>query len=321
MLRLMTETATTPDARPWRKRHPVVSRVLLYSLGLGLAVLLFVLFTNRKQDDERTRIAALQVELDGLGIVLATDPTGNAVLAKLDEKFSDAGLPVITQGRVLRWRAMAWRRKAAMAADAAARTSAVAKVEAAFLEALELDLEPLERIALHLEWAEARLERRDVEGARAVLPPLNVMAGLLPQTLLRALLVAQALRLEEDVEASVKLARATLVGLEASLADGSEAYVGGRTWTAGQVAVELANFATTVGDPAEVRTAWNRFRAAAPGDFDVQVAAARGLLRGGAEDDARAAWRAARRINGDLAASEARRDEALQALERERVDR
>ncbi len=324
MFKVMTDDATSVDTRPWRKRHPVISRTLLYGLGLGLAALLFVLFTERKADDEATRIEALQKELDGLSLVLATDPTGDVVLAKLDEKFSGDDLPVITQGRSLRWRAMAWRRKANTASTDAEKQRAVQEVEKALEACAALQLEPAERFALQLEWAEARLERRDVTRARQVLPDsgdlIHLGSAMLPSVLLLSLLEVQAKRLEGQAADAAVLAVKTVQAIEPPLGQ-QIAYVGGRDWTAAQVGIELASFATQVGDPALAGPAWKRLRAAAAYDFEVQVAAARGLLRAGDRANARSAWRSAKALNADLAAAEARRDAGLAALDAEDGDR
>ncbi len=317
---VMPDMQTPAAELPWRKRHPVISRTLLYGLGLGLAALLIVLFMDRQDDDERTRIAALQEELDGLNLVLLADPTGDAVLAKLDERFSGSDLPLITRGRALRWRAMAWRRKVGTATDGAARADATEQAEAALEACAALELPPAERSALALEWVEARLERRDVEGARRVWPEADDLPDV-PSALLFTLLRAQALRLEEQTPAGVELVRSTLMGLEGPLDTEQKAYVGGRSWTAAEVAVQMANFMTLVGEAAEARPVWNRLRAAAGGDFDVQAAAARGLAESGARADALQAWRAAKAIHADLAAAEARSDPVLEALERESQQR
>jgi len=309
-----------PPLRPWRKRHPILSRSLLYGVGLGLAVLLLVLWMDRRDDDERVRVKALQEELDALSLVLATDPRGDEVLRQLDDKFSEPGLPTITRGRVLRWRAMAWRRKAMFAGGAAdakqVKQAAEAAVETALTEADALDLETSERVALHLEWAEARLERGDVDGAFAVLPQPATLTTV-TQGLLFSLMRAQGLRLAGSIPAGLQAARAALGAMERPLGTEQQDYIGGRPWSPVQVAVELAGFVDAVGDPADAVAAWNLLRAAAPASFETQVAAARGLARGHADADARSAWLAAKALNARLAAAEAGRDTLLATLDRQ----
>ncbi len=313
-----TPPETQADVRPWRKRHPVLSRSILYGLGLGLAVLLLVLFTDQKEDDERVRIEALQKELDALSLLMATDPTGQSVLAQLDEKFSASDLPVITQARALRWRAMAWRRGAQHAdaqGDEAAKQAAIQAAEKALAAADALKLPPAERVALRLEWAEALFEREELARARKTLPRPEELTTV-PQALLATLLRAQGLRLEDKLPASLKLVAGALESVDVPIGTEQQDYVGGRTWSALQLAVELAGYLTAVGEPAAAVGAWNRLRAAAPHDYETQKAAALALTQGGASDDALAAWRAARSINGRLAGVEAAREPVLAALEK-----
>lgn len=303
---------------PWRKRHPLLSRTLLYGLGCGLAVLILLLFTQRRDQDQAARLGALGAELDGMGLVLATDPTGTRVLELLDEKFpADAGLPVHLRGRALRWRAMAWRARASGAAaarDTPGRELAYERADAALEACRALDLEPAERTALKLEWAESRLERRDVAAGIELLPAPEEL-GTVPERLLRALLLAQARRLEGRQDQALALARTRVMDLEVPVDTKTKAYVGGREWTALEVAVELAAFATHVAQSPADGTLWTRLRLAAPQDYAVQAAAARGLEQLGLADDALTAWRAARRLDADLAAAAARLDPLLAQVE------
>ena len=304
-------------ALPWRKRHPVISRTLLYGLGLSLAVVLAVLFTERKDEDRAAGLVARQVELDGLGLVLATDPSGAGVREILDTKYADPTLPVFLRGRALRWRAMAWRAHANTAAargDDAACADGFGRADAAFEACRALDLEPAERAAMQLEWAEARLERRELKQAVALLPAPSDLASV-PQALIRALLLAQAHRLEGQPERGLEVVRAALGGVEAPLDTETKTYLGGREWTAAEAAVELASFATTVGEHPSDAALWQRLRRAAPDDYALQAAAARGLEQLGLPDDAAAAWRAARRLQPALATAEARRDSVLGQVE------
>ncbi len=313
-----SDAPSPPALRPWRKRHPILSRSLLYGLGLGCAALLLVLFLGRREEDERVRTRALQEELDSLSLVMATDPSGDEVLRQLDEKFSDPDLPTLMRGRVLRWRAMAWRRKALRATGAGrqeAQHAAERAVEAALAKAEALPLDPAERVALHLEWAEGRLEHADVDGAMAILPEPTTLTTV-TQGLLYSLMRAQALRLAGKTSAGLQAADAALGALDRPVGTKAEDYVGGRLWSPVQVAVELANFVGAVGDPADAVATWNLLRAAAPASFETQVAAARGLAQGRAEADARSAWQTATSLNRRLAATEASRDAVLDALSR-----
>jgi hypothetical protein len=301
-----TEEATgTP--RPWRKRHPVLSRSVLYVLGAGLVALLVLLFVDRRAQDESDRIAALREELNALNVVHVVDPDGDLVLKVLDEKFSEPGLPVRLQGRILRWRAMAQRKRGDREA-----------VEAALREAAALDLEPLERAALQVEWAEARAEAGDGRGALEVLPAA-APSHPLPLALLRAYVQAYARSAAGDRPQAIEGLRAALAGLSVPLPRGPEAYVGGRSWSPAQAATVVSELVGRLAGPgaAEPGALWNRLRALAPEDYEAQVAAARGLAAAGREPDARSAWARARALDGRQAATQAASDPALAALGRD----
>ncbi|MDA1195052.1 MAG: hypothetical protein O2894_07680, partial [Planctomycetota bacterium] len=261
----------TADARPWRKRHPVLSRALLYVLGLGLAGLLYVRWQDRRAEDEATRIHTIQLQVDGLGLVLATDPEADRLLSLLDEKYAGTDLPAVTQGRVQRWRAAGWRRKYEIAADDAARDAARARVDAAFEAAAALDLPPTERTALALERAETLLARLDLKEARHQLGVAGVWQDPV-QGLMATMLDAQALRLEGQPEAALEALRKALAGLPAT--PPTPSYLGGRAWTVAQVAVEMLGFLTREGAQAADAPLWSRLRGLAPDDFEVQSAAA-----------------------------------------------
>ena len=308
-------TEAPVDDRPWRKRHPVLSRAILYSLGLALGVVLVVAYSDRKDDDRATELEAIQKQIDGLSLVLAADPTGDRLLAILDESFAGEDLPVRARERSLRWRAMAWRRKAETAETDADRDAAFAKADAAYEAARALDMAADERFAMQLERTEALLLRRDLKGARAALPPLE-QASTVSAALMRQFLLAQLVRLEDGNEKACAILRATLNGIEAPMPTETDAYIGGREWKATQIAVEMANFVTSQGQrPADAQL-WKRLRTLGADEYEVQKAAALGLLALGAEDDAVAAWRVARALDGRLAALECARQAELGRLDR-----
>ena len=313
------QTASAPegpaDTRPWRKRHPVLSRTILYTLGLALGVVIVTLYNQRKAEDDATASEALQKQIDGLGLVLATDPTGDRLLALLDEKFAGEDLPLQARQRSLRWRAMGWRRKAETAESDEARLAAYAAADAAYADALALELPAAERFALRLEQSEALLVRRDLTAARAALPALE-SAPAPTAALMRQFVLAQLMRLEGQTDEACALLRATLAGVRGPVAVEPDAYIGGREWTTAQIATELAAFVTSQAQrPADVAL-WKHLRGLAPTDYEAQKSAALGLLALGAADDALAAWRVARSLDPRLAATEAGRNEQLAGLER-----
>lgn len=316
---VMSLTPSTPDvssdeARPWRKRHPVLSRSILYTLGLGLVALLVFLLANRQDEDRAEELAAIQKRIDGLSLVLAADPTGAELLKILDAEFASDDLPRHARQRVLRWRAMAWGSRAQLATTDAARTEAWGHADEAHAACAALDLPPEEAYGLALERTEALLLRRDQQGARAALPALE-KATQVPAALLRQFLLAQWLRLEDRIPDACDLLRGTLRGLEGNIAGAPQAYIGGREWSIAQVATEMATFVTTQGGKVADAALWSQLRSLASDDFEVQKAAAVGLSALGADDDALAAWRAAVRLDGRLAGIEAARDEVLGRLD------
>ena len=289
---------------PWRKRHPVISRLVLYVLGLGLGILLLVLLVERKETDEADRMQALSQELDALDLVHMLDPEGDQVIALLDEKFSDPDLPVRIRGRALRWRALAWRKK-----------QDPSRVEAYLKEADALDLDSLERAGLHLEWAEARLAIWDADGALEVLPDVRVVAAHPALALLRAFLFAQARKQTNETEAGLADLRESLAALAAPL-DATErsVYVGGKDWTGAQAATVATEYLVTVGGAAGAPAAWRLLQRLAARDFQAQVACTRGFLTLGLTEEARTAWDVARRLDPRLADAAARKDTALAGL-------
>lgn len=310
-----TPTETPVDTRPWRKRHPVLSRTILYTLGLGLGVLLVVLWNDRKAEDDATAQEAIQKQIDGLGLVLAADPTGDRLLALLDEKFAADDLPVHARQRSLRWRAMGWRRKAETAETDAARRAAHEAADVAYATALALELPAAERFALRLERAEALLVRKDLAGAREALPELAATPGV-TAALMRQFVLAQLMRLEGAGPQACALLRSTLKGVRGPLPTEPDAYIGGREWTAAQIAIELAAFVTSQDGRPSDADLWQHLCALAPSDYEAHKSAALGLLSLGSEDAALQSWRTARRLDPRLAGIEAGRREGLGTLER-----
>lgn len=309
----MVQPETPAATLPWRKRHPVLSRAILYALGLGIIAVLMHLYQARQAVDEQDRAQALAEELDALSLVHLMDRDGTLVLKLLDEKFMDPGLPVQVRARALRWRALALRKR-----------PDPAPVEAALEAAAALDIAPDERSALKLEWAEARLARGDVEGALAVLPAQAVVAHLPPLALLRAVLHAQAEDQAGRASSGSAALEATLASLSAPLDPDVRVYVGGRDFTAAEVATiateVLAAFDDAPLDGAvslygvNAARAYQRLVRLGPQDYGALIASTRAFLGLGLESDARAAWALARRADPRQASGDAKREPALAAL-------
>lgn len=298
----MADSTQEPETRSWRKRHPVVSRLILYVLGIGIMAVLVHLFLERQAVDEQDRYRAVAQELDGIGVIHLLDPDGSQILKLLDEKFSAPDLPPKVKGRALRWRALALRKRPDHEG-----------AEAALVAAKALDVPAEEHLALGLEWAVARIEAGQVETAHEVLPTAAEVAPYPALQLLRALLFAQ---LQEQVgrqDAGAAELEAQLGSLKAPLVEDVLVYVGGREWSALQVATVATEYlAARPGAP--VAELWRRLARLAPRDLDAQVACARGFLAAGLEAEARSAWDRVQALDPRLAAALAAKEPELGAL-------
>ncbi len=293
--------ADAPDL-PWRKRRPIFSRVVLYVLGGTLIAVVLVLWSNRRDVDDADALAAKRAELDSLDIVFLADPSGEATLRVLDERFDDPSFPVDMRGRVLRWRALALRKQ-----------DAHDEVDAMLEEALRLDLPLRERGALLLEWAEALTQRGEPKRALEVL----AMEGQVedgPLGILRARELAVAKSEVDGVAETARVLEAALSELPRPAPETPVDYAGGRSWTTAQAAtVATQTLMKAVENPDNVAP-WVRLRALAPGDLRAQLACAEGLMAAGREDAAWRAWQHAVRLDADEANGLADKSPTLQAV-------
>src|SRR6186713_2388631 len=83
------ETGEAPPAPPasprgWRKRHPVLARVVLYSVLLGVLVIPAVLWVQARERYLWARVEQISVEVE-------LDHTGARALASLDKEFVEWG--------------------------------------------------------------------------------------------------------------------------------------------------------------------------------------------------------------------------------------
>lgn len=139
--------AAAPERSSWRKRHPVLSRLVLYALGAALVGLAVVLLRQRSAVDAGDRLAYLSSRLEALDVVMVTADGPREVLKVLDDEFADAALPPHIQRRALRIRAQAQVRRGAFepALDALDRADAIAADESA---AAATDIERAEILGL-----------------------------------------------------------------------------------------------------------------------------------------------------------------------------
>lgn len=291
-----------PDL-PWRKRRPVLSRVWLYVLGAVLVGGVFVLLSNRRDVDDADALAAKRAELNSIDIVFMTDPDGESTLKILDEKFSDPELPADLRGRVLRWRALALRKQ-----------DAHDRVDAALEAADKLDLPPLERGALYLEWAEALTQRGEPERALQVLAREGQIEDG-PMGVLRAREIAVATsEVEEGLVGTARILEKALAALARRAPNDRIDYVGGRPWTTAQAAtVATQTLMKAVPNPSNVAP-WIRLMAIAPDNLRAQLACAEGFMSSGRSKDAMGAWRNALDLNAHAANTWADRSPLLQSV-------
>ena len=187
-------------------------------------------------------------------------------------------------------------------------------MNAALAKASELELETLERHALNLEWAEGRLAFGDREGALAILPAEADVQSPLPLSLLRTLLFAQAERIGGQANRAAERLSTTLIKLPQPLDPAVSVFVGGRDWTASQVATVMSEWVAEAGPEAPLNV-WRRLALLGPQDAQAQIVAARGLLLSGEEEAAKAAWRRAEALDSKETKAVAARDPRLKPLQ------
>jgi hypothetical protein len=288
--------------KPWRKRHRVLSRVLLFGLGALLVAGLVLLYFERKEQDKQDRWDYLEARLAQLDLVLLKDPSGAEVEKILGEEFGDEDLPARLRHGALRAHA------------------AVSGVRGDFDGALVLltkarHVAPgsVERFATSIEAA-----RVHVEAGRAAMA-LGLLEDAAPggQPVLaiwRAIVRAEA----HAADGRPGDARSTLNGaldaLPRPLPDGPVVTVALSPWTPG-AAAHLAT-RELVDSPGSKPSGepWRRLLELAPEDFDVAVSVAKAHLDLGFEAEARAAWRRAESLAPAKAAELADNDPTLAGL-------
>ena len=293
------------DSRPWRKRRPVLSRVVLYGLGLAAAgVIAFLLATRKKQDDE-DQLEILRQRLLNLPATVLGVPGGeNEVLKVLaSDDFTDEDLPNDIKSLVERTRAMALRRKLI---DPTKTMEVRAQVDAALQKAKALA--PAEQQqALALEWAESRVESGTTEGVAALLSDPAVAWTWQPAKILRAYLEAAILAQDGDRPGATKHLDSQLAALAAPLSTSEDHFIGGKPWSPAEAAlVATEKLARLHGGQGEARI-WERIRALAPDHWRAHVRAAEAFATMGRQELALEAW------NAGLAANEAEAKGSLEA--------
>jgi hypothetical protein len=266
----------------WRRRHPVLSRLLLYVAAAALLGVVAVLATRRSEQNREDHLTYLRKRLDGLGLVYVQDRTGNAVLQTLDREFAEPDLPADIRQRVLRVRGFVHMRQ-----------QRLAPAEEAFEAAWAIVEDPTEREALRVEWAEARAMLGDPEGAVTLLdeaPPTEYEGLAIFRALVRTFASG---RHGSGQRAQVVMLDDALASLPQPLPDRDTFHMGLRDWSGAMAATDATMTLAQLMGERRAKAAWERLQALAPDSFRAQAEAARGLAAGRWWMSAAAAWRRA----------------------------
>ena len=303
--------AEQTDTRPWRKRHPVLSRVLLFGVGAVLIVLLVVPYLERMMDDARTKLEGKLTAME-VGLFLGGGP--RAVLEQVESDFLEPGdVPSDLKARALRFAALAKKRLGAKGGF----ESEV--VQAAFAEARSATDDPEARRGLALESAEAHLEVGAFDAAREALAS-DVLDGAGPVwSLFREVFLAKTEADADPAAAAARLDEALSAALETGEtgARADPVFVGARTWTLAQVAVHATDKRIVLarGESEEVvRSFWSRLAPLAASDGGSAVLCAAGLVATGDEPMALEVIQAARRVDPEGVETNLAGQPALKAL-------
>lgn len=301
-------TVDLPVPTPsWRKRHPVLARVVLFGVGAGLVGTLLLQQERRREQDAQDRDQARRARLENLVVDYATDPSGATLLKALDEEFPPESVPAHLRALVLRWRGLAL----------AARGDAEACDRAYSLAAME-DHSRRDAGALFVEWARARLELGDAEGALFLLDrPQIVNTG--PLGLVTATVRARArTRLGHGVEAQAQLER-LLAELPVPLPLEPQDWICPIQWSWSDAATTATEELAALRRPEPLSAAqWERLAAQAPQHFEAQWKAALALEALGAAEPADRAWSRAVSLDPEFAAALLKREAGLRELEARR---
>ena len=269
-----TEAVGALAGPTWPARHPVLSRALLYGLGLALGAGLLILLALRRGQDARDVLAAKAREMENLSVVLLQDPSGEIALKVLDERFPLDELPAALHALRYRMTALALRQAGktddALAMLAKARTRAQSDRD---------------RLAIDLEEAEALLLAERYEATRKRLSSRTApMAAGQTGIILASLLGAESLAREGRTHDAWAALNRTLADMRAPLASAPTWDVGGHAWTETQAAYKatarLSEWAPGQPEP------WRRLVRLAASDVRVKIECARGLFDAGDESSA-----------------------------------
>ncbi len=278
--------SNTSPQKPWRKRHPVLARAILYSLGIALGLGLYLMLEARKKSDAAHAIEVDSKFLENMPLLLAKDPTGRKLEFVIDEEFEGREVADHIGSRVERWRAIAFRSQKRYA-DA---ESALDRARALTSDAACLDAIALERAYVRL--AEGDFERAlDALGQPSLRPVTDPLNGL--ELVVRAG-VLEKLGQRADAERAL---RSFVDATPDTLKRRPVRRAGGREWTSrGTIAIvfeTLANFVS----PSESLDIWKSLHKRAGRDYNVQLSCTRAFLKRGKQHLAERSWTLARDAN------------------------
>lgn len=273
--------STSSDPRPWRKRHPILSRVVLFGVGGAIVAAILLLW---QADQRERRITELRGLVASYDVLLIIESGPQAVLDSIAKDLSDPDLPADLRMAARRYEAMALRQ---LVRRGNAPEGAPERIHVALNEARALAGDRDTRNGLRLEQAEAYLEAEDVAKAREALA-----AGDFGRDGLWAVLRDHYLAIAEAVElgpeAGAKRLEALLGSWKAPLPVDSEVVAGGRRWNLPQVATitveRLARIYATTGKDAG--PLWERLSALAALDAREQLIAVKRLMESGLDETA-----------------------------------
>lgn len=305
----MSEQAETPGANRWRRRHPVLSRGLLYGACALLVALAVGLLQRRQDTDREDRLDYLSARLDALDVLAVNDDTGDEVSKVLDELFAELDLTADLRQRALRARAFNHLKREAWG-------EALADLGAA--RALATD--PLVAEAIALERAQVLILAGRADEAESELEALPGTAHV-ALAAWRDIQRAQVLEGRDRRDDAIRLLDEALVALPRPLAAAEAVVIHQTAWTPAAAALQATHALTDLLGPKRPAAApWVRLLALAPGDLTAAFFAARALQQGGHEAEALRAWTHAVVLNGGRPPPQGASDPDLRALEELRVD-
>jgi hypothetical protein len=287
--------------RGWRKRHPVLARVVLYAVLLGVLVIPAVLWVQARERYLWARVEQVSVEVE-------LDHTGARALASLDKEFVEWGfLPNPALSDPLRARAE--RMRGVLARLRGDR----AEVDRAFQHARELDPSPASAAAIDLEWARCVLDMGDRIRALVILQ--GPRSTDLTLALLHDLLLAQATPSTVVDDPERRRLDGPLGGTP--LPPGPEVWYLLAPWRPAMVALEATRWLAEglpAGSPVLPRL-WRRLLELAPADPEILLQTTEALLAAGDTASARSAWRNLRSVDPKAAERALAQNGALKALD------